>query len=76
MYNAQDFINDINKPQKQVFKYGTVVTIAPITVKFDGETEASNMTIPYLKSYVPTVGDRVLMLGYNGLIIIGAVAGI
>jgi hypothetical protein len=31
-------------------------------ILFDGETEVSTKTFPYLSSYIPVAGDRVILL--------------
>jgi hypothetical protein len=36
------------------------------TLKFDGETLATTLAYPYLASYTPTIGDRVLVIMLNG----------
>lgn len=40
------------------------------TVQFDGESESSSKYYKPLKSYTPTVGDRVILLGISGSYII------
>ncbi len=73
MYSATEFLKDLNKEQTKPFKFGVVTSTSPLHVKFDGETEASTETIPRLSSYTPVVNDRVLMIDFNGLIIIGSI---
>lgn len=43
-------------------------------VQFHGETEPSVKEYPYLASYIPMVGDTVLMLGVGGsYVIVGSI---
>jgi hypothetical protein len=49
---------------------GTYVSGRP-TVIFDGEGAASSRVYPYLSSYAPAAGDRVLvaMVGHGGVVL-------
>ncbi len=76
MFNAKDYLEDLNKEIKKPFKYGTISQLnagSTPFVKLDGESTAAEIGIPYLDTYTPTVGDRVLMTNYNGLVIIGKI---
>lgn len=60
--------------QSVSFRLGTIpgdyVSGRP-TVQFDGESTASTRTYPYLASYTPAAGDRVLvaMVGHSGVVL-------
>ena len=51
--------------QNKTVRYGTIpgsyVAGRP-TVQFDGETAASTKTYPYLSTYTPTAGHRVMLV--------------
>jgi len=76
MSAATDFLQIVRPEQKQApdLEMGTIpanyVSGRP-AVQFDGETIASTRTYPYLASYTPTAGDRVLvaMVAHGGVVI-------
>lgn len=73
---AVDLLNLLTgAPETRVnFRLGTIpntYTAGRPTVIFDGEGAASTRTYPYLSSYVPAIGDRVLVatVGRSGVIL-------
>lgn len=76
MYKPEDYFKDLTQEVKQPFKYGTITQLnsgSTPYVRLDGETNAAEIGIPYIDSYTPVVNDRVLMVNYNGLVIIGKI---
>ena len=76
MYKVEDYFKDLSKDVKKPFKYGTITQLnagSTPYVRLDGETTAAEIGIPYMDSYTPVVDDRVLMVNYNGLVIIGKI---
>ncbi len=76
MYSIKEYFEDLSKEAKKPFKLGTVSQLnagGTPYVRLDGESTAAEIGIPYLNTYTPVVNDRVLMINYNGLIIIGKV---
>jgi hypothetical protein len=74
----RDIIRDIvRQERKPMTKLGTIpatYTTGKPTVQFDGESSASTKQYPYLASYTPTAGDRVLLLRVGtGWVIAGKV---
>ena len=75
------WIRGANPPAEEAYALATVMAIAPVTVAFDGEIDDTGvaittpMTMKYLKSYTPTVNDRVIMLRVGkSWVIVGAIA--
>lgn len=72
--NFMAILLSLAKQSGSPFKLGTIqgdyVSGRPKIV-FDGETATSEKTYPYLGSYTPTAGDRVLvaMVGHSGVVI-------
>lgn len=62
----RDIIRDIvRQERKPMTKLGTIpvtYTTGKPTVQFDGETSPSAKQYPYLASYTPVAGDRVLLV--------------
>ncbi len=76
MYKIKDYFEDLEAEAKKPFKLGTISQLntgAMPYVVLDGELSAAEIGIPYLDTYTPVLNDRVLMINYNGLIIIGKV---
>lgn len=76
MYKAENFIKDITREPSKQYKIGTIINTSGSDrpfVKIDGESEGKNIGVPYLQSYTPVEGDRVLMADYNGYIILGKI---
>lgn len=73
--DAQELIEQ--PEQQQTFRLGTVVELfsnSTAKVKFDGEETASEKQYAYLKSYKPSVNDRVLLAAVGGTyVILGSV---
>jgi len=58
----------------RVFRIGTIpasYTAGRPQVQFDGESSPSTKTYPYLSSYTPAAGDRVLiaLVGNSGVVL-------
>ena len=75
MIKAEEFLALV-KPDagRTVFRLGTIpagYTSGRPTILFDGESTISTRTYPYLSSYTPAAGDRVLlvMVGHSGVIL-------
>jgi len=74
----EQFLNLLPQTEKQAaFLLGAIppdYTSGHPTVIIDGESTATTRTWPYLASYTPTAGDRVLIgvVGHSG-VILGAV---
>lgn len=66
MINPSDFVNDFgNQPKEQLIKFAKVspnYSTGRPTLVFDGETTESNKAYPYLSSYNPSPGDRVMLV--------------
>ena len=55
-----------SRKERAVINYATVVALAPSgepVIRFVGEREPSKKTFVRLKSYMPEVGDWVLLIG-------------
>ena len=50
----------------KVKKYATVTQVAPLRIKFDGETTASDNLYNRLASYSPKLNDRIVVDVDNG----------
>jgi hypothetical protein len=68
MISPMDFLNTIRAlqpEQESVTKMGaipgTYVSGRPAVI-FEGEATATTKTYPYLSSYTPTIGDKVLLI--------------
>ncbi len=62
------FINPPNK-NAALWKSGTVISVVStysVTIKFDGETEATDKAYKCAKNYTPTVNDHVLIAWFSG----------
>lgn len=72
-----DLIRKATDTDGDVFALGTVdagYTTGRPRVAFDGETVASVATRPYLASYTPAAGDRVLLARVgHGWVVLGRV---
>jgi hypothetical protein len=71
----EDFITMLKTEDDSFdFRIGTIpanyVSGRP-TIQFDGESTAGSRTYPYLSSYAPAAGDRVLvaMVGHGGVVL-------
>lgn len=72
----QEYIKESQHDQKSSFKLGTVTALISGSpkIRFDGEHTASEKLYKSLKSYTPTVNDRVLMAAVSGTyVILGAI---
>ncbi|MEW6047863.1 MAG: hypothetical protein AB1609_15525 [Bacillota bacterium] len=71
----EDFLDIMRRSTgPPVFRLGTIpagYTSGRPQVQFDGEGSPSTRTWPYLASYAPAAGDRVLvaMLGNGGVVL-------
>jgi hypothetical protein len=74
MVDGQEFIQTMQQgAEEPVPKLATVevlFTTGTAKVKFYGEETASEKEYSYLASYIPTLGDTILMLPFNGTYII------
>lgn len=83
LIQMQDFVTKLVRQEmdKQtsslspLIRLGTVVDASGRPqIRFDGEDEASERRYPFLESYTPVVGDRVLLLKCgNTWVVIGKV---
>lgn len=78
MMDAYQFFEMFKSPKiPPIYKLGTIdsaYTSGRPKILFDGGNTVSNKTYPYLSSYTPVAGDRVLMLVTGStLIILGKV---
>lgn len=72
-----DIVRDKGK-DKPIVRLGEVSSVDPNTgrpsIIFDGETDPSIKRYPYLESFSPTEGDRVLLLAVgNTYVVIGKI---
>jgi len=79
LYSAEDFIRDSNKKTPSQFKLGTVgkgfVSGGAIPVLFDGSTAETLKKYNCIGSYIPAIGDRILMAEIGGsFVVIGNVS--
>jgi hypothetical protein len=62
----RDIIRDIVRQERRpMTKLGTIpasYTTGKPTVQFDGESSPSVKCYPYIESYTPSAGDRVLLI--------------
>lgn len=77
-YNsAEDLVSGSQTPQVQIARLAEVTSLdskGRAKVTFYGEDTEAGKTYNYIDSYVPEIGDKVLMLGQgNTFIIVGAV---
>lgn len=73
MINASDFVSLMTpNNNSKSFKLAVVKSISSgkTIVQFDGEEESSNKSYSRLGSYLPTVGDRILLLNVGGTYVI------
>ena len=71
MIEAQDFMPI--EEEKNSFKMGVVVELFPNStakITFDGEDTASLKQYAYLNSYVPKVGDRVMLAAISSTYVV------
>ena len=71
--SASEFLSNINNKEYKPFKLATVTALFANNfpqIKFDGESSASLKKYPYLASYTPAIGDRVLVVAISGTYII------
>ena len=77
MINANEFLNIMVPLTQTTYRLGTVDSIyisGRPQIIFDGETIASTKQYPYMASYTPYAGDRVLMLIVaNSFVILGKI---
>lgn len=81
MMGTVEFLDNVTKlkadDETTGNKVGTVVGLfesGAAKIQFDGEAEPSEKEFPYLKSYVPTIGDEVFLQRHAGdYIIIDAI---
>ena len=75
--NANEFLNIMAPVNENTYRLGVVDSIyinGRPQIVFDGETVASTKQYPYMASYTPTAGDRVLMLIVaNSFVILGKI---
>ncbi|GAB6171986.1 hypothetical protein JCM15765_14640 [Paradesulfitobacterium aromaticivorans] len=77
MMKPEEFIGFLQQGQgrdSSVFRLGAIPTgyvSGRPQVQFDGESTTSTRTYPYLSSYTPAAGERVLvaMVGHGGVIL-------
>lgn len=71
----EDFLRIVsNKDSQAAYRLGAIdaaYASGRPKIVFDGETVASSRTYPYLASYTPAAGDRVLvaMVGHGGVVL-------
>ncbi len=72
--NTEDFLRIINNDNKNIaFRLGKIdpeYSSGRPKIVFDGESTASTKQYPYLSSYEPTAGDRVLLAKIAGSYVI------
>lgn len=73
MFKAKDYLKDTNKRNESQFAMGTIAqgysTGRPLVV-FDGDDASGEKEYPYLSSYTPSSGDRVLLGKVSGSYVI------
>lgn len=83
MITPEKFVNLMNQNIKgqdeQSVLLGTIpatYTTGLPTIQFDGETQASAKTYPYVASYIPKANDRVMLVKQgHGWVIVGSIGG-
>lgn len=80
LMNAEQFVSLIKElnVQKRELSLGSIDSAysssttpkARPKVKFDGDTQVSSKTYPYLSSYSPLANDRVLLANIGGSVVI------
>lgn len=72
--SAEEFIENTGTAEiKENFRMAVVVALFPnntAKITFDGESDASEKQYSYIASYVPKIGDRVLLAAVSGTYII------
>ena len=77
MLKAKDYLKETNKEPSSQFAMGTIAqgysSGRPLVV-FDGDDASGKKEYPYLSSYTPAGGDRVLLAKVAGsFVIVGRV---
>lgn len=77
MLKVKDYLKDTNKDQASQFTLGTIAqgysSGRPLVI-FDGDDASGKKEYPYISSYTPVSGDRVLLGKVAGsFVIIGRV---
>lgn len=74
MITAEEFVLELSNDEEQKnLKLATVVDLfenQTAKIEFDGEDIPSEKQYAYLKSYIPTIGDRILLAAIGGTYII------